>query len=386
MKLRPLAPLPGGVVLLTFILLFRGTVIGQGGAAAPAPRDLTGIITPLLEKSRLPALGAAVVTTDGLEAIGAVGRRSSMRPETVTIDDQWHIGSCTKSMTATLVARLIDQGVLDWETTIGDVFASTAHPAWKDVPIAWLLSHRSGAPLNFSEDLWERMAARGGSPREQRRFFVEEALTIPPTTKPNTKTVYSNSAFIVAGVMLEELTDSSWEDLMRREVFEPLGMTRTGFGAPGTSGQLDQPLGHIRGTDGWSPVALGPNADNPAATGPAGTIHTTLSDWARFVAAHLRGERGDPHYLQLETWKRLHSPGESDWEYSPGWVVTEQEWAGGKLLRHLGSNSFWVAEASLAPLESFAVLIVTNVGDDAAEAPFKELLAALIADHAAHAK
>lgn len=348
------------------------------------PRDVSGLIAPLVRESQLPALGAAVVTSEGLEAIGVAGVRSWGRPEGVTIEDQWHIGSCTKGLTATLVARLIDRGVLGWDTTIGSVLGDGTHPAWKDVPIAWLLSHRSGAPLNFSEDLWQQMATRSGSPRDQRRFFVEEGLKTPPATTPNTETVYSNSGFLVAGVMVEALTDASWEHLMRREVFEPLGMTRSGFGAPGTPGEWDQPLGHTRGSDGWSPVALGPNADNPAATGPAGTIHTTLPDWARFVAAHLRGARGDASYLKAETWRRLHTAGGADWGYSPGWVVSEADWAGGTFLRHLGSNGFWVAEASLALREDFAVLIVTNVADDAAAAPFKDLLAALVADHAAH--
>jgi CubicO group peptidase (beta-lactamase class C family) len=386
MKLRSLAAPPGVLVLLGILSLSCGSPKQETRAEAPAPRDLSGTIAPLLQQSRLPALGAAIVTSDGLEAIGASGVRSWTGTENVTIDDQWHIGSCTKTMTATLAARLIDRGVLGWDTTIGAVFGPTVDPAWEDVTIGWLLSHRSGAPLNFSESLWERMVARGGSPREQRRFFVEEGLKTAPPRKPNTETVYSNSGFIVAGAMMETLTDSSWEDLMRREVFEPLGMTRTGFGAPGTPGRLDQPLGHTRGNEGWSPVALGPGADNPAATGPAGSIHTTLSDWARFVAAHLRGARGDQSYLKTATWQRLHTPGGKDWGYSPGWVVTEQEWAGGTLLRHLGSNGFWLAEASLAPRKEFAVLIVTNVSDDAVEAPFKDLLAALIAEHAAHAR
>lgn len=357
-------------------------------AGAPAPRELSGIIAPILQQGKLPALGAAIVTSEGLEAIGAAGLRSWTATEKVTIEDQWHIGSCTKAMTATLVARLIDRGVLTWETTIGQVFASmpAIHPEWKDVPIVWLLSHRSGASLNLTDSLWTQMIARGGAVRDQRRFFVEEGLRLAPTTKPNTETIYSNAGFIVAGAMLEALTDTSWEDLVRREVFEPLGMTRSGFGPPGTPGQLDQPLGHTRGADGWSPVALGPNADNPAAAGPTGTIHTTLSDWAQFVAAHLRGERGEQRYLKSASWQRLHSAGGADWSYSPGWVVSEQAWAGGKLLQHLGSNNFWVAEASLAPGKDFAVLIVTNLGDDAAEAPFKDLLAALIADHAAHAR
>ena len=176
------------------------------------------------------------------------------------------------------------------------------------MPIAWLLSHRSGAPLNFSEELWEKMVARGGSLREQRRFFVEQGLGERADDEAEHRERLLELGLLVAGAMLEALADASWEDLVRREVFEPLGMQRTGFGAPGTPGKLDQPLGHTRGADGWSPVALGPNADNPAATGPAGSIHTTLADWARFVAAHLRGERGDESYLESATWQRLHSP------------------------------------------------------------------------------
>lgn len=350
--------------------------------AAPPPRDLAGLIEPVVRHSRLPALGAAVVTADGLVAVGAAGVRSWSAAVPATAGDQWHIGSCTKTMTATLVARLVERGLLGWETTIGEVLGPDVHPAWKKVTVAWLLSHRSGAPLNFSEDLWERMVARGGSVPEQRRFFVTEGLKAAPAAAPNTETIYSNSAFLVAGVMLETLTGASWEDLMRREVFEPLGMTDTGFGAPGTPGQLDQPLGHTRGDSGWTPVALGPGADNPAATGPAGTVHTTLADWARFVAAHLRGERGDERFLRRATWRRLHRPGGRGWGYTPGWAVGERGSAGGTVLRHLGSNGFWVAEATLLPRRNLAVLLITNVGDDAAEAPFKELRAALLEDAA----
>jgi CubicO group peptidase (beta-lactamase class C family) len=348
------------------------------------PRDLSAIIIPIQQTGAIPALGGAIVTSRGLEAIGAAGLRSAGSNVPVTSGDQWHIGSCGKAITATLAARLIERGVLSWETTIGQVLGPDIHAAWKDVPLLWLLAHRSGASMNLSEELWQEMAARGGSPREQRRFFVMQGLkTIPPATMPNTATVYSNAGYLIAGVMLETLTDTAWEELVQREVFAPLGMTRTGLGAPGTPGKLDQPLGHIRGEAGWSPVALGPRADNPPAGGPAGTVHTTLADWARFISAHLAGERGDERFLKAESWRKLHAAAAPDWDYSAGWVVTEADWAGGTLLRHLGSNGFWVAEASIAPDKDFAMLIVTNVGDDAAEAPFKKLLAALVADREA---
>ncbi|MBK9411788.1 MAG: beta-lactamase family protein [Gemmatimonadetes bacterium] len=184
MKRRSPAALPGLLVVLSILSLSCGSSERQDRASAPAPRDLSGIIVPLLQKGRLPALGAAIVTADGLEAVGAVGVRSWTATEKVTIDDQWHIGSCTNAMTATLVARLVDRGVLSWDTTIGAVIGPAIHPAWKDVPILWLLTHRSGAPLNFSEDLWQQMVARGGSPREQRRWFVEQGLRSAPATTP----------------------------------------------------------------------------------------------------------------------------------------------------------------------------------------------------------
>ncbi|MBK7876692.1 MAG: beta-lactamase family protein [Planctomycetes bacterium] len=351
-----------------------------------APRDLHALVARVRERSGLPALGAALVTSSGLEAVGVAGLRSAASSAPVTIDDRWHLGSCTKTITATLAARLIERGALRWDTTIGSVFGSAIHPGWKDVTLEQLLCHRSGAPLNFSEDAWERMVARGGSLRAQRRFFVDEGLKSAPSTPPNTATVYSNSGYLVAGAMLEERADAAWEELVRREVFEPLGLRHTGFGAPGTAGRLDQPFGHVRGADGWTPVEFGPNADNPAATGPAGTVHATLGDWARFVAAHLAGERGDATFLAPATWKRLHTASGSDWGTTPGWMQAEAEWASGPALRHMGSNGFWIAEATLAPGKDVAVLLVTNVSDDAVEAPFRELLELFVAEHAAAAR
>ncbi|TAJ07546.1 MAG: class A beta-lactamase-related serine hydrolase, partial [Planctomycetota bacterium] len=361
-------------------------------AARPVPaaaRDVTELIRPIAAKSGIPALGAAIVTSDGLEALGAFGLRSSAAATPVTAGDQWHIGSCTKTLTATLAARLVERGKIQFETTVGEVFGprlADMDKHWSGVSLELLLCHRSGAELNFDEAIWERTVLGGAAPREQRRLLVEDALRRAPHSKPDTATTYSNAGYMIAGAMLEQRADAAWEDLIRTEVLVPLGMTRTACGAPGTPERLDQPLGHVRAESGWSPIALGPGADNPAATGPAGALHTTLGDWSRFAAAHLAGARGEASFLTSASWKRLHAPRSAEWEYAPGWVVGEAKWAGGKLLRHMGSNGFWIAEASLSLERNVAILLVTNVSDDAVEAPFRELLEALIADHAAHAK
>lgn len=349
----------------------------------PEPRNLSALIAPVVQKSGLPAIGVAVVNSEGLVGIGAVGVRSFGSPEKVTINDQWHIGSCTKTMTATLAARLVDRGLLTWDTKMGDVLGSLVSKmdaSWKDVTLEQLLCHRSGSPHNFDDTIWEQTVRTGKPPREQRRILVVDALSSPLKTKPNTETSYSNAGYMIAGVMLEQITDSSWEALVQKEVFEPLGMKHTGFGAPGKPGKRDQPTGHRRAQSGWSPVVLGPNADNPAVTGPAGTVHTTLADWSRFMAAHLQGARGNQSFLKTATWKRLHEVGGNGWEYSPGWKISQEPWAGGMLLSHMGSNNFWLAQASLALNKDVAVLIVTNVSDDAVETPFKDILEAVIAN------
>lgn len=351
-------------------------------SAPTQPRDLSALIAPIMQKSDLPAIGVAVVTSDGLIGAGTVGVRSYGSPDKVTTNDQWHIGSCTKTMTATLAARLVDRGLLVWDSKVGDLLGPLIpkmDASWKNVTLEQLLCHRSGCPRNFDDAIWERTVRSGMSPRDQRRVLVVNALSSLLKTKPNTETNYSNAGYIIVGVILEQITDSSWEALVQKEVFEPLGMKHTGFGAPGNPGKRDQPMGHLRTKTGWSPVEPGPNADNPVVTGPAGTVHTTLSDWSRFLAAHLQGARGNQSFLKTASWKRLHTAFK-DGEYSPGWVVSQQPWAGGMLLSHMGSNNYWLAQASLAINKDFAVLIVTNVSDDAVETPFKEILAAVIAD------
>lgn len=99
---------------------------------APAPENLNSLLEPILKKYDLPALAAAIVTSKGLSAVGAVGVRRYGTNTPVTFDDQFHLGSDTKAMTATLLARLVEEGKLSWTTTLEQVFphlASKMNPA-----------------------------------------------------------------------------------------------------------------------------------------------------------------------------------------------------------------------------------------------------------------
>src|SRR4030095_2402626 len=104
-------------------------------------------------------------------------------------------------------------------------------------------------------------------------------------------------------------------------------------------GAVTQRAAH--GPDG-KPVPRGAGADNPAAIAPAGRVHCTIGDWAKFVALHVRGEsKGGATLLSPEALVKLHAPVADEAHYAMGWIVTDRPWAGGRALTHSGSNTMW---------------------------------------------
>lgn len=346
-------------------------------------RDLGPTLEPIRKKRDVPALAAAFLVGNRVAARGAVGVRKRGEDKPITIDDKFHLGSCTKSMTATLAAIFVEEEKLSWETTVGEVFQDVEMYAdWRGVTLAQLLTNRSGAPHNLDADgLWGRLWKHEGSPREQRRTMIEGVLKRAPEAAPGTKFIYSNAGFSIAGAMLEEVADRPWEDLMEERLFRPLGMKSAGFGAPGTEGELDQPRGH---TGKGDPVEVGPGSDNPAAIGPAGIVHCTLGDWAKYVAIHLAMDDENespakvPKLLSLESVGRLHT---QVGDYAMGWGVTKRDWGGGRVLTHNGSNTMWFCVVWIAPRKNFAVLVASNQGGDDASKACDEAAGAIIREH-----
>jgi CubicO group peptidase (beta-lactamase class C family) len=357
----------------------RGPAHREPGAGPP--RDLAPVIRPIREQADIPGMAALVLEHDRVGAIGVDGVRERGKPEAVTIDDRWHLGSDTKAMTATLIGMLVDEGTLKWTSTIGEVFADVPMDAgWKAVTLEQLLCHRGGVPGDLHPGgLWDKLWKFKGTPTEARMTLVRGVLKRPPLEIG--LYVYSNGGYAIAGAMAERVTGTAWEDLMRERLFKPLGMTSVGFGAPGTARTIDQPRGHKAG---GAPVEPGLGADNPVAIGPAGIVHCSIRDWSKFIALHLLADRGEARLLKAETYTRLHTaydgPGE---RYAMGWLVTARPWAkgpGGKgaVLTHAGSNTMWYCVAWLAPEKDFAVLVACNQGGNKAANACDELVGALI--------
>ncbi len=344
------------------------TVVLAAGARGE-PRDVTGQLEQIREKHQLPGLAAAAIVEGEIVAIGATGTRSANDAARVTINDKWHLGSCTKSMTASLAAMLVEDGAIRWESTIGDTFPEIAmRKAWRSVTLEDLLVQRGGAPHEPPAELWSQACAQVGTPTEQRVAFVRGILADEPEKPPGTKWIYSDAGYAIAGAMLERATRQPWEKLLRERLFLPLGMTTAGFGAPATPGKLDQPWGHHGYEAPFKPVPPGPDADNPPAIGPAGTVHCSIADFARYTAWHVAGERGEGWLLTHESFEKLHHPPDGQ-TYGMGWCNLRRRWAGGEALMHTGENTMFYAVMWLGPGADTAFVATANAdGYDAVDA------------------
>jgi len=128
----------------------------------------------------------------------------------------------------------------------------------------------------------------------------------------------------------------------------------------------------------------GPKEDNPPVMNPAGRVHCTIQDWAKYVADLLRGMNGKPALLPAAAYEKLTTP-PAGGDYAPGWIVAEREWAGGMVLNHNGSNTMNYATAWIAPKRDVAFLACTNQGGDAAQAACDAAVTLMIQYYAAKA-
>jgi CubicO group peptidase (beta-lactamase class C family) len=329
-------------------------VRGEAAAAPVAPLTQQRL-AELRAGVQAPALAAAAEQRDGASLSLADGVRAMRRQEAVTASDRWHVGSITKSMTATLVARCAEAGLVSWDDTVAGVLGAVVpelRSEYRDVTLRHLLSHRAGLQANIPLADFTRYRRENPDPRDERIAFARQALAQAPNGPKETSFLYSNNGYVIAGAMLEAKLGAPWETLIRTHVFEPFGMTSAGFGAPGTPQEFDQPVGHAAGLLGLRAFPPGePITDNPAVAGPAGRVHLSFADMLKYLGAH----RDRSNLLNAESWRTLHTPPFGG-DYAMGWVVRgDARW-------HNGSNTLWYAEVLFDSVRGVAGVAATNDG------------------------
>jgi CubicO group peptidase (beta-lactamase class C family) len=356
--------------------------------ALTPPTDISPLLAPIAHEHNVPALAAVLIQGDTILYEGVTGTRARGQDQPAALHDQWHIGSCTKAITATLIARHVDRNTLAWDTTLFTTFpalADQADPGWRTATLKHFVTNSSGAPGDLSKDgLWARLWLTNETPAQARRLLIQGVTKEPPRFEPGTSYEYANAGFAIAGAMLERTAGRPYEQLLQTDLFNALDIISAGTGAPGVPGNMSQPRGH---NAQGQPVEPTKEADNPAAIAPAGCYHMSIRDWSRFIALHLRAHAKNPHrsttLLDPETFDLLHTPVHHN--YAAGWLVATRPWAKGTrendtglVLNHAGSNTMWMAVTWIAPERDFAVLVCCNQGGPAGTAATDAAASALI--------
>jgi CubicO group peptidase (beta-lactamase class C family) len=323
------------------------------GLAEGATESLNELLSPTLKSSGLPALAAAAMKNGQLLGVGAVGLRKVGSEAAVTVEDKFHLGSDTKAMTATVTAMFVEEGKLRWQQTLAEIFperAAKMNAAYRKVTLEMLLTHRAGTPANTHNY---------GTPSQpvtlQRLIYLDATLQKPPINEPGSQFSYSNAGYIIVGTILERISGKSWETLMQERLFRPLKITSAGFGPPSKPNLTDQPWGHVA-KNGKFEASY---SDNPAALGPAGTVHCSMADYMKFSDFHASEGKRPAGLLTCAAVKKLQTP-DTGRTYAMGWGTGKRDWAKGRVLTHMGSNTKNCFIVWIAPEIEFSIAVATN--------------------------
>ena len=319
------------------------------------------ILKEFRSRNGVPAIGAAIVHSSGEAISHVVGVRRRDLPEQVSVSDKWHIGSCTKSITAALWARLVELGLAEWDTPLPQIFEGlrSVDERWRDLTILHALQCRAGFPANLPREVFKSSWEDTRPLPEQRADIVERSLQRPPS-RPG-KFRYSNLSYIVVGAAIERVAQTSFEEALELYLLQPLGVRTAGFGAP------EEICGHqARVTFGNVGLFKGPptrpdefQSDNPRVYSSAGCLHLRLDDWSTLMKIFLA--TNDRLLLHEESLKMIfRPPAKSGQSMAIGWMRPAP--SSGFPYFMQGSNTLWSATSMLALDRERCAMVVCNDG------------------------
>jgi CubicO group peptidase (beta-lactamase class C family) len=335
-------------------------VTGSARAQQRAVKDLGDQLEAIRKEHELPGIAAAAVRGTSVVAEGVAGVRRVGDEERIRPDDRFALASCTKRMTAAMIGRVIDSGKLSFDTTLADALPEASmRDEYRNVTVNQLLTHTGGIQTytQVGPMLTPILFQLKGSAAEQREQFIKHLLQEEPVVKPGTERRYSNASYALAAFVAERRTGRRWEALMEEEVFKPLGMTTAGFGRPRTKERPSEPSLHRKGEMGYEPEPEG-QMNRMAALAPAGDVHCSIRDFARFASYELNAAQGNDSLLQAATAKRF------------------QELSGDRLAEgraFFGGSQYISTGFIVWPSKNLAVVVAINGGSagDAVRAAFE---------------
>ncbi len=314
-------------------------------------------------EGRTPSLVAAVVRGGRPVWTDSRSMSGEHRPDD---NVQYRIGSLTKTFVAVLVLRLRDEGALDLNDPLERHLPGTDAGS---LMIRQLLSHTSGLAAETPAPWWER------TPGDLRPELADVLGGQPRKHPAGGRFHYSNPGFALLGALVGQLRGEPWGEVLRREVLEPLGMTRTNLSpeAPHAGGFAVHP---------WADVMLPEPLEDTGVMAPAGQLWSTTADLCRF-AAFLAA--GDARVLAPATIAEMRRPASGpdteEWTSSYGFGLQLRRQDGRLLYGHTGSMPGFVAALWVSEADDLAAVALSNVTSGLPIGTFAADLIHIVAAH-----
>lgn len=325
-------------------------------------RALRHRIAVAQSEGRAPSVVAAVAR--GGEVVWE-GSRTSVEGHGPDGNVQYRIGSISKTFTAVLVMRLRDEGLLRLEDPLEQHLPGTGAG---EVTIAQLLSHTGGLAAETPGEWWER------SPAALRPGLADVLGEEPFRFRPGRRHHYSNPGYTLLGSLVEAVRGKPWDEVLRAEVLEPLGLDRTTARpqAPHAGGWAVHP---------WADVMMPEPSEDLGLMAAAGQLWSTTRDLARFAVFLARG---DERVLSAESVREMRTPaappepGLAELGYGLGMQLTDT--GGRRLAGHTGSLPGFVAGLWLSEADDVAAVVLANCTSGLPAATVAAELVAIVAD------
>jgi len=332
------------------------------------PSKLQKFLDKSLRKFNVPGASLAILRRNKIYATANSGVTSLKTNIPVSEDTLFQIGSITKTLTATLVMQLLDEGLIELDAPVIRYlpnFQVGNRDTAKTVTIRQLLSHQSGIDGDYFVD-----SGRGA---DSIANLLEKASLIPSLFPPGQKLSYCNLGFVILGRVTEVVTGQTWDQVLQTRLFDVLDM-QDAFSDPDMALKYSCAIGHVQSSKNKNVWYSSNTPYLSYGQRPAGSTPTmTARDLLKFVQMHVsKGRSGDGQRVlkaaSINTMQRQqikaqkHSPPDIK-GWGLGWMLFD--WNGTKLYGHDGATIGQRAYLRVCPDKDIAVALLTNGGDGA---------------------
>ena len=340
--------------ILVAILFLPSAAQVQAGLPPELRQKIDHAANDVLTATGVPSASIAIVKDSQIAYLQAYGN-GRLDPSTPARPEmRYSIGSISKQFTATAILLLQEQGKLSLDDKVAKFIPNLTRA--NEVSIRQLLSHTSGYQDYWPQDYVMPMMLQ---PTTAQRILDQWARK-PLDFDPGTRWQYSNTNYVIAGVIAEKASGMPLLDFLHRNIFDPLGMASV-------TNTDQEKLGDSDAT-GYMRYALGPLRLSPKEGRgwlfAAGELAMTASDLAKWDLSIINQKVLKPSsYKEFETEVRLNNGVGT--EYGLGVEVAME--SGRRVLQHDGEVSGYTSQNTVFPDDHVAIVVLTN--QDAVGAP-----------------